>query len=78
MSELFPNSRLVKWGMSDKKDEIGYEDFDDYDNFEEEEWVSCPFDLDSKTYAYDDIDIHYGHNTMRYRIISNDDFKINY
>tara|TARA_B100000927_G_C16080185_1_gene314759 strand:+ start:114 stop:338 length:225 start_codon:yes stop_codon:yes gene_type:complete len=74
MSGFFPNSILDKWGKGDKKNEIGYEDFDD--NFEEEEWVSCPFDLDSK--SYDDIDVHYGHNTVSYRIITNDDFKINY
>ena len=74
MSELFPNSILDKWGMPDKKDEIGYDDYDDF----EEEWVSCPFGLDSKTYSYDDIDVHYGHNTVSYRIITNDDFKINY
>ena len=77
MSGLFPDSILDNWGMSDKKDEIGYDDYDDYDEFEEE-WVTCPFDLDSKTYSYDDIDIHYGHKTERDPTISNDDFKINY
>ena len=57
--------------MDDKKDEIGYDD-------NEEEWVYCPFDLDSKIYAFDDINIHYGYETVKYCIISNDDYNINY